>query len=135
MKYTHKKNQTIFLNHNIEYERFYIIQGSVNYDDYLKLKKILRKMDISYKYLGIKNGFHTYNINVEYKHNTVNFGYMGLTDNNDNTLKVYDILYEIAEIYCSDKTNPYWKDDKSKQKLFKDMFTNDEIEVFPSEIV
>lgn len=118
-------------------EQFHIIQGLSSFEDFIKLKEILKNYTIGYKYLGVKYGFHNYIIRVKRLTNDkreLTFNYTGLTDHADNPLTLQSILYEIAEIYSSDETNPCWENDKDKQKLMRLMFTDKEIEVFPNEI-
>lgn len=137
-KFTVKKGHTVYISHRNEYEQFHIIQGSANYDDYVKLKKILNKLQISYTYLGLndkKEGFHIYDIHLKYKDMELKYRYTGYTDHYDNVLKVYSILYDIVEIYTSDKNNPFWDKDKDIQPKLKKMFTDEEIKVFPQESI
>lgn len=139
MNYTIKKNQTIYKILD-DKELFLISKGCDDYEQYSQLIELLQEIDISYKYLGFKNqdggDWHYYQVYIVRGNKKVlQFRYIGNTDHSDNPLTIYDILYEIVERATSDPSNPLWTIDKRYIKKIKDVFSDKEISLFPSEIV
>lgn len=134
-QFTIKRNQTIYKTLD-DKELFLIAKGCNDFEQYEKLKALIDSLDVSYKYLGVKNGFHEYKITVlrGFSH-IIELKYTGNTDHSDNALTMHDIFYEIAEIACSDPTNPQWNKDKKRIEKVRKMFTDDEISFLPLEII